>query len=462
MSAPTPVVPVILSGGFGTRLWPASRKRQPKHLLPLREERTMFRLTVERTRGLPGVTTPLVACNEDHRPGIQRDLHRAGFDDATIILEPLGRNTAPAVGVAALHLAQRYGEAVLLVLPADHVVADEEAFARAVSVAVPQAEAGYLVTFGIVPSHAATGYGYIRTGARLSPSVRTVARFVEKPKPAAATRFLRSGGYLWNSGMFVFSARALIEEMGRHAPAVLAACRAALDGAERRNGLILLDEAAFAAAPFISIDYAVMEKTHKAAVVGLDAGWSDVGDWAALWDLADHDADGNAVAGDVIALGVHRSLLRSSSRLVGVIGLDDIVVVESGDAVLVAARDHAQQVKTLVERLQAEGRPEFESDGTQWHTWGTSATLLREGSTVVRRLMVDPGNEAPVGAPATLHCIVTAGRARLTLGNSRRNLAAGDAALVPAGASGRVANNGTEPLELLLVQTGEQPPDRTG
>ena len=454
MSAPTPVVPVILSGGFGTRLWPASRKRQPKHLLPLREERTMFRLTVERTRGLPGVTAPLVACNEDHRPGIQRDLHRAGYEDATIILEPVGRNTAPAVGTAALHLAERYGEAVLLVLPADHVVGDEEAFARAVSVAVPQAEQGHLVTFGIVPTHPATGYGYIRTGERLSPSVRKVARFIEKPKKSAATRFLRSGGYLWNSGMFVFSATALIDELGRHAPEVLSACRAALAGAERRNGLILLDEAAFASAPAISIDYAVMERTRRAAVVGLDAGWSDVGDWAALWDLADHNADGNAVAGDVIALGVHRSLLRSSSRLVGVVGLDDVVVVEARDAVLVAGRDHAQEVKALVERLQAEGRPEFESDGTDWHTWGTSATVLREAGMTVRRATVDPGNEAPFGAPATLHCIVGRGRARFTLGDTAHTLGPGEAARVPAGANCRVANTGKEPLELLLVQLG--------
>jgi mannose-1-phosphate guanylyltransferase/mannose-6-phosphate isomerase len=452
MSAPTPVVPVILSGGFGTRLWPASRKRQPKHLLPLREERTMFRLTVERTRGLAGVTAPVVACNEDHRPGIQRDLHRAGYDDATIILEPVGRNTAPAVGTAALCLQERYGEAVLLVLPADHVVTDEEAFARAVSVAVAQAEQGYLVTFGIVPTHPATGYGYIRTGERLSPSVRAVARFVEKPKRAVASRFLRTGGYLWNSGMFAFSATALIDELGRLSPDVLAACRKALEGAERRNGLILLDEAAFASSPAISIDYAVMERTGRGAVVGLDAGWSDVGDWAALWDLAEHDADGNAIAGDVIALGVHNSLLRASSRLVGVIGLDDVVVVDAGDAVLVAAKDHAQEVKALVERLQAEGRPEFESDGTDWHTWGTSATLLREEGTTVRRVIVDPGNEAPFGAPANLQCIVIRGRARFTLGTSTRHLAPGAAALVPAGANCRVANTGDEPLELLLVQ----------
>jgi len=452
MSAPTPVVPVILSGGFGTRLWPASRKRQPKHLLPLREERTMFRLTVERTRGLPGVTTPLVACNEDHRPGIQRDLHRAGYDDATIILEPVGRNTAPAVGTAALHLVQRYGEAVLLVLPADHVVADEESFARAVSVAVPQAEQGYLVTFGIVPTHPATGYGYIRTGEKISPSVRAVARFVEKPKRAVATRFLRSGGYLWNSGMFVFSATALLEELGRHAPAVLASCDAALAAAERRNGLIRLDEAAFASAPAISIDYAVMEKTRRAAVVGLDAGWSDVGDWAALWDLAGQDADGNAVAGDVIALGVRRSLLRSSSRLVGVIGVDDVVVVEARDAVLVAGREHAQEVKALVERLQAEGRPEFESDGTDWYTWGTATTLLCEAGITARRVTVDPGNEATLGAPATLHCIVGRGRARATVGHATRTLAPGEALRVPAGANCRMANTGSEALEMLLVQ----------
>jgi len=455
MTSPTPVVPVILSGGFGTRLWPASRKRQPKHLLPLREERTMFRLTVERTRGLPGVATPLVACNEDHRPGIQRDLHRAGYDDATIILEPVGRNTAPAVGTAALHLAERYGEALLLVLPADHVITDEESFARAVSVAVAQAEQGYLVTFGVVPAYAATGYGYIRTGDRLTPSVRAVARFVEKPKQAVATRFLRSGGYLWNSGMFAFSARVLLEELGRHSPAVLAACRGALAGAERRNGLIRLDEAAFAAAPSISVDYAVMEKTKRAAVVPLDAGWSDVGDWAALWDLADHDARGNALAGDVIALDVRRSLLRSSGRLVGVIGLDDVIVVEAGDAVLVVARDRAQEVKSLVERLQSEGRPEFESDGTDWHTWGASATLLRDGGMTVRRLSVDAGAEATFGAPADLHCIVGRGRARLTVGQATRSLSPGDAVRVPAGATCRVAGKGGEALELLLVLATE-------
>ena len=458
MNHPKPVVPIILSGGFGTRLWPASRKRQPKHLLPLREERTMFRLTLERTRGLPGVTSPLVACNEDHRPGIERDLHRAGYDDAAIILEPVGRNTAPAVGVAALHLAERHGDAILLVLPADHVVADEEAFARAVSVAVAQAEQGYLLTFGIVPTYPATGYGYIRTGERISPSVREVARFVEKPRRATASRFLRAGGYLWNSGMFVFAAGRLIEEMGRHAPEVLAACRRALAGAERRNGLILLDEAAFASAPSISIDYAVMEKTKRAAVVGLDAGWSDVGDWAALWDLADHDADGNAITGDVIAVDVNRSLVRSSHRLVGVIGLDDVVVVEAGDAVLVAGKEHAQQVKALVELLQAAGRPEFESDGTEWHTWGASSTVLREAGMAVRRATVDPGAEATLGAPAALHCIVGRGRARVLLGDAGHTVGTGEAVRVPAGATLRVANKGAEPLELLLVHAESQDP----
>ena len=249
MSAPTPVVPVILSGGFGTRLWPASRKRRPKHLLPLRDERTMFRITLERTRGLAGVAAPLISCNEDHRPGIQRDLHRAGYDDATIVLEPIGRNTAPAVAAAALHLTARHGEAVMLVLPADPVVADEEAFARAVSVAVPQAEEGRLITFGIVPTFPATGYGYIQTGDRLTPSVRTVSRFIEKPRRATAARYLRTGGYLWNSGMFVFSTAAVLEELERYAPAVLAACRPAVARAEDRNGLVLLDEASFAACP---------------------------------------------------------------------------------------------------------------------------------------------------------------------------------------------------------------------
>ncbi|HUU61681.1 MAG TPA: mannose-1-phosphate guanylyltransferase/mannose-6-phosphate isomerase [Acidimicrobiia bacterium] len=452
MSAPTPVVPVILSGGFGTRLWPASRKRRPKHLLPLRDERTMFRITLERTRGLAGVAAPLIACNEDHRPGIQRDLHRAGYDDATIMLEPVGRNTAPAAAAAALHLAARHGEAVMLVLPADHVVADEEAFARAVSVAVPQAEKGRLVTFGIVPTFPATGYGYIQTGDRLTPSVRTVRRFVEKPRRSTAARYLRTGGYLWNSGMFVFSTIALLEELERYAPTVLAACQQAVARAEDRNGLILLDEESFAASPAISIDYAVMEKTTRAAVVPLDAGWSDVGDWAALWDLADHDAEGNTIGGDVIAIGVRDSLLRSTGRLLGVVGVEDLVVVEAADAVLVAARDRAQDVKALVERLQQEGRPEFDSDGSDWYSWGSAVTVSREAGVLVRRVTIDPASEATFGGGGTRHWVVARGRGRLSVGHSVRSLAAGDAARVPAGASCRLANPGGDPLELVLVQ----------
>ncbi len=462
MSAPTPVIPVILSGGFGTRLWPASRKRRPKHLLPLWDERTMFRITLERTRGLAGVAAPLIACNEDHRPGIQRDLHRAGYDDATIVLEPVGRNTAPAVAAAALHLAARHGDAVMLVLPADHVVADEGAFARAVSVAVPQAEEGRLVTFGIVPTHPATGYGYIQSGDRLTPSVRAVRRFVEKPRRATAARYLRTGGYLWNSGMFVFSATTVLQELESHAPAVLAACRQAVEKAQHRNGLILLDEKAFASSPAISIDYAVMEKTDRAAVVPLDAGWSDVGDWAALWDLADHDADGNAIGGNVIAVGTRDSLLRSTGRLLGVVGAEGLVVVEAADAVLVAARDRAQDVKELVERLQREKRPEFESDGTDWHAWGTASTAVREPGVLVRRVTVDPGSEATFGGAGTRHWVVARGRGRLTLGHSTRTLTAGDAARVPAGASCRLANPGADPLELVLVQvdrpSGREPP----
>ncbi len=455
MSAPTPVVPVILSGGFGTRLWPASRKRQPKHLLPLREERTMFRLTVERTRGLAGVAAPLVACNEDHRPGIQRDLHRAGYDDATIILEPVGRNTAPAVGdrrppPGRSATARR----CCWCCPPTTSSPTRRPSPAPSAWPSPRRSRG---TWSPSASSPPSPPPATATSAPGTASARRCGRWPASWRSrsgAVAARFLRSGGYLWNSGMFVFSAAgAASRSWAATPPTVLAACRQALDGAERRNGLILLDEAAFAArarpSPSTTRSW---RRPHRAAVVGLDAGWSDVGDWAALWDLADHDADGNAIAGDVIALGVRHSLLRSSSRLVGVIGLDDVVVVETGDAVLVAARDHAQEVKALVERLQAEGRPEFESDGTDWHTWGTSATVFREAGLLVRRVTVDPGNEAPFGAHGTLHCIVTRGRARLTVGHSVRTLTAGDAARVPAGASARLTNLGTGPLELVLVQ----------
>jgi mannose-1-phosphate guanylyltransferase/mannose-6-phosphate isomerase len=323
-----------------------------------------------------------------------------------------------------------------------------------VSVAVSQAEEGRLVTFGIVPTFPATGYGYIQTGDRLTPSVRAVARFIEKPRRSTAARYLRTGGYLWNSGMFVFSAAAVLEELERHAPAVFAACRQAVERAEGRNGLLLLDEESFSSSPAISIDYAVMEKTQRAAVVPLDAGWSDVGDWAALWDLADHDADGNTIGGDVIAIDAHDSLLRSSGRLLGVVGVENLVVVEAADAVLVAARDRAQDVKELVERLQQEGRPEFESDGSDWYSWGTAVTVSREAGVLVRRVTIDSGSEATFGGDGTRHWVVARGRGRLSVGHSVRTLATGDAARVPGGASCRLANPGNDPLEVVLVQVG--------
>jgi mannose-1-phosphate guanylyltransferase/mannose-6-phosphate isomerase len=461
MSKPTPIVPVILSGGFGTRLWPASRKRRPKHLLPLVEERTMFRITLERTRALAGIAAPLVACNDEHRPGVQRELRRAGYDDATILLEPVGRNTAPALAAAAIYLLEARGDAVLLVLPADHLIRDEEAFSRAVSVAVPHAERGSLVTFGIVPTSPATGYGYIRAGDPIGPSARVVSAFVEKPDEATATSYLRSGEYLWNSGMFMFTAGVFLEEMERYCPQLLAACRRAVAGAEDRGGVLRLAEAPFSAAPSISIDYAVMEKTSKAAVVALDAGWSDVGDWDALWRLGDRDADENLVSGEVIAIDVHGSLLRADKRLLGVIGLDDIVVVDAPDALLVARRDRAQDVKILVDRLRDEGRPEFESNGTEWSSWGTSAVLVRDPGVRVRRITVEPGRETSFGGDAPTHWIVVRGRARLSVGEAGRTMGAGEAASVPAGAISRVENTGREILDLIVVDTRENGQSRS-
>jgi mannose-1-phosphate guanylyltransferase/mannose-6-phosphate isomerase len=455
MSKTTPIVPVILSGGFGTRLWPASRKRRPKHLLPLVEERTMFRITLERTRALAGIAPPLVACNDEHRPGVQRELHRAGYDDATIILEPVGRNTAPAVAAAAIHVLEARGDAVLLVLPADHLIRDEEAFSRAVSVAVPHAVQGRLVTFGIVPTSPATGYGYVRSGKAIGPSAKAVSAFVEKPDEATAAAYLHSGEYLWNSGMFMFTASAYIAELERHCPQVLAACRRAVAGAEDRAGVLRLAEVPFSESPTISIDYAVMEKTSKAAVVALDAGWSDVGDWEALWSLGSHDADDNLVSGDVIAIDVHRSLLRADKRLLGVIGLDDIVVVDAPDAVLVARLDRAQDVKVLVDRLKDEGRPEFESDGAEWSSWGTTAVLARDPGVRVRRITVEPGREASFGGDVSTHWIVVRGKARLSVGDAGRTLGAGEAASVPAGAISRVENTGRETLDLIVVDTRE-------
>ena len=448
------LVPVILSGGAGSRLWPASRTTTPKQLLPLVDERTMFLMTVQRTDPLPNAGAPVVVCNEAQRPGIEQELAKTEHADASLILEPTGRNTAPAVAAAALHLVADGSDPILFVMPADHVIRDEVAFAAAITLASEFAERGYLLTFGIDPASAETGYGYIRFGAPLAEGVRIVEAFKEKPDAPTATEYLATGRYLWNSGMFMFRASRFLAELEAYAPEVLAAARMAVQNGIRDGNALLLDETAFSASPAISIDYAVMEHTASAAVVPIHTGWSDVGSWAALWELGQADEAGNVLTGDVELVDVHNSYVRAGSRLVGVIGLDDVVVVDTPDAVLVTRRDRSQDVKTIVDRLKESGRSEADTDGTEAHPWGNTATLAATPTCRVMRLEIGPGASAPASFDRhqSVHWIVVEGTAVVRTEGTESRLTQGLAATVAPGAEHRVENESvSEVLKIIAI-----------
>ncbi|MEA2009885.1 MAG: mannose-1-phosphate guanylyltransferase/mannose-6-phosphate isomerase [Actinomycetota bacterium] len=449
-----PIVPVILSGGAGSRLWPASRSRQPKQLLSLVEERTMLLMTIQRTDAVRVAKEPVIVCNEDQRVGIERELMKAGYPDAPIILEPIGRNTAPATAVAALQLTANGDDPILFVMPADHVIRNEQAFSDAVDLAAGIAEEGYLLTFGIDPTGPETGYGYIRFGDRLAEGVRVVDDFREKPDAATAEEYIASGRYLWNSGIFMFRASRFLAEVETHAPDVLRAARAALANAEHDGSAIRLGEAAFASAPSLSIDYAVMEHTTSAAVVPIHTGWSDVGSWTALWDLGQHDEDGNVVIGDVETIDVQNSYVRSNGRLVAAIGLDNVVIVDTPDATLVSRRDRSQDVKAIVDRLKAQDRPEVHTDGSEVRTWGGFTTLDSESGHRVLRLRLNPGAEMPIQTHEhqSEHWIVVSGNARVRIGDETHLTAAGEAISIPSGAAHQIHNaSETSPLEIIKV-----------
>ena len=367
--------PVILSGGSGTRLWPLSRELYPKQLLPLVGERTMLQETILRLQGLSDRGAPLVVCNEAHRFMVAEQLRQVGQTAETVILEPVGRNTAPAVAVAALHATAEGEDPVLLILPADHVIRKAEVLTHAIHKGLEAVEAGYLLTFGVVPTAPETAYGYIRAGSPLerecrdatspvpslpSPEaeVHMVGEFVEKPDRATAEKYLATGDYYWNSGMFMFKASTYLAELDKARPEILAACRLAWQARAADLDFTRLDGEAFADCPSDSIDYAVMEKTEHAVVIPLDAGWSDVGSWAALWEVGETDAQGNVTFGDVINVDCRNSYLYSGSRLVAGIGLQDAVVVETADALLVAAKDRIEDVKRIVDHLKLSEREE--------------------------------------------------------------------------------------------------------
>ncbi len=454
------IQPVILSGGSGTRLWPASRSMYPKQLLPLTGDKTMLQETVMRLDGVEGLTgTTLVICNEAHRFLVAEQLLEIDVQ-ADIVLEPAGRNTAPAAALAAfLTLSEtKKGEdaPMLLIMPADHIIKDKAAFVAAINVGAASAEHGVLVTFGVVPSYPHTGYGYIEADARTLVAVPVVS-FIEKPDQKTAVNLLETNKFFWNSGIFLFRADSFIDELEKFAPDMVTACRESVDGVSKDADFIRPDAEAFKACPADSLDYAVMEKTEHAAMVQLDAGWSDVGSWAAVHDVSEKDADGNALSGDVIAHECSNSLISGQSRLVTAVGLKDMIVVEDKDSVLVAAKDKTQDVKQLVEKLKQQDREELHLHRQVFRPWGSYDSIDSDDGFQVKRLIVNPGAVLSLQKHARRaeHWTVVRGKARITLDDKEFDLTVNESTYVPIGAVHRIANPFEEPVHSIEVQCGD-------
>lgn len=451
------VYPVILSGGAGTRLWPLSRALYPKQLLALCGEQSLLQQTAARVAG-DGFAPPLIICNEEHRFVIAEQLGEIGIGPGRIVLEPVGRNTAPAAAVAAILLSAKDPEAIMLLLPSDHTVADEGAFLGAVDTAHAAARGGALVTFGIPPSHPETGYGYIRRASPVAgiSGCFEVDRFVEKPDLETARGYLNEGGYDWNSGMFVFAVQAYLEELERFEPDMLAHCRSAVSGAAEDLDFLRLDKAAFAAAPSRSVDYAVMERTGRAATVPVDMGWNDVGSWSALWDIGDKDGDGNVLSGDVIADGTRNSYIHSDARLIAAVGLDGMVVVATDDVVLVVPKEKAQDVRAIVAQLEAAGRTEHTTHSKVYRPWGSYQSIDAGDRFQVKHIVVKPGAKLSVQMHhhRAEHWIVVSGTAKATRGDETILLHEDESTYIPLGVKHSLENPGKVPLRLIEVQTG--------
>jgi mannose-1-phosphate guanylyltransferase/mannose-6-phosphate isomerase len=454
------IQPVILSGGAGTRLWPASRSMFPKQLLPLTSDKTMLQETLLRLNRIDGLTgTTFVICNEAHRFLVAEQIREIGID-ADIVLEPEGKNTAPAAALAALlALANvKKGDAapLLLIMPADHIIQDGKAFVSAINTGAASAEHGVLVTFGVVPSYPHTGYGYIEADARTLVAV-PVDSFIEKPDQKTAVNLLETNRFFWNSGIFLFRADSYIEELEKFVPEMVAACRKSIDKAETDADFIRPDADSFRKCPADSLDYAVMEKTEHAAMVQLDAGWSDVGSWAAVHDFSEQDDDGNVLTGDVVSHGCRDSLVSSKSRLVAAVGLRDMIVVEDRDSVLVARKDKTQDVKLLVEKLKKQNREEIDLHRQVFRPWGSYDSIDSDEGFQVKRLIVNPGAILSLQkhAKRSEHWVVVRGTARITLDDKVFDLNVNESTHIPIGAVHRIENAGDEPVHIIEVQCGD-------
>jgi len=451
------IIPAVLCGGVGSRLWPMSRALYPKQLLPLLSEQTMLQETVARVSDETRFASPIMLCNAEHRFLVAAQMQEAGVTSGGIILEPAGRNTAPAVALAALQCSATAPDALLLVLAADHMIAKPDAFLASVDQAAVAARDGHLVTFGIAPTHPSTGYGYIRIGATdVAPGVKSVDQFVEKPDLPTAESFLADGGYRWNAGMFLFRADRYLEELERHAPDILAACKAAMEGASVDLDFVRPQAEAFLACRSDSIDYAVMEKSDRAAVAPCDLGWSDIGSWAQLWEVGEKDPAGNVTVGDALLENTRGCYVRTEDKLVAAVGVEDLVIVSTPDAMLVAHKDRAQDVKVIVDRLKAEGREEHNTGQRCYRPWGFYEGIHIGDRHQVKHIQVNPGAALSLQMHhhRAEHWIVVRGTARVTRDDEVMLLSENESTYIPLGATHRLENPGKVPLSMVEVQSG--------
>ena len=450
------IVPVILLGGSGTRLWPVSRKNHPKQFLNLTGDQTLLQATLSRLDGVDNLESSIVVCNEEHRFTTADQLTEMDRGLGDIILEPVGKNTAPAVAIAALRSLQKYEDTLLLVLPADHVIKDTVAFQAAIKTAANAALKNQLATFGIVPTKPETGYGYVKQGKEITTSLHQVAEFVEKPDLKTAQSYIDSGDYFWNSGMFLFKASTFLEELEQFQPEMVACCKASLTKSEHDLDFIRLHKKSFMNCPSNSIDYAVMEKTENAVIVPLDAGWNDVGSWDALWEIEQKDASGNVLQGDVFAHNSNNCLVKAENKLVTLVGVEELVVIETKDAVLVAAKDKVQDVKSIVEKLGSKKRSETELHREVYRPWGKYDGIDVGERFQVKRITIKPGGSTSMQMHhhRAEHWIIVSGIAEITCGEEMFLCGENKSAFIPQGSKHRISNPGKLPMEMIEVQTG--------
>lgn len=448
--------PIIMAGGTGSRLWPLSRETYPKQFIRLHGEDSMLQATIKRLHGLAGITDPLIICNEEHRFIAAEQLREIGQLSHNIILEPFGRNTAPAVALSAIQIAKQDPEGVLLVLAADHVINDEDAFYTAIKSAILHAQTNKLVTFGIVPSHPETGYGYIKKGQPQGNSAFSVEQFVEKPDLTTATEYLLSGKFLWNSGLFMFKASCYLEELKKFSPDILQCCQLALNHTASDLDFVRLDKVEFEKCPSDSIDYAVMERTKDAVVVPMDAKWSDVGSWSSLWDISAKDQHNNVLYGDVIAINSTNNYIRAENKLVTTVGVNELVIIETKDAVLVMDKNQCQQVKQVIEQLKKNKRNEHQVHRQSYRPWGHIDLIDRGNHYKVNNTKVKPGGKISlqVHHHRSEHWVVVSGTAKVIIGEKTQLLSQNQSVYIPLGEKHALENVGKIDLELIEIQSG--------